>query len=159
MLSHSDSKKDDALKMGASEFIVTKDEGWNEKYKFKFDIMLSTINGYTKDQLLGYIACAKVFSRFHLVGLPEEPLPQLKAFDLVPNGVSIGASHIGNRPEMLAMFELASKQNIKSWVQTEPISAEGCKKAVEAIKDRSVRYRTTLIDFDKAFGERGPVDA
>lgn len=158
-ISHSDSKKDDALKMGAKEFINTNNKDWNKDYKFKFDIMLSTVNNYTKDQLTQYIACCKVFSRFHLVGLPEKPLPELKAFDLVPNGVSIGASHIGNRQEMLAMLELASKQNIKSWVQTEPISAEGCKKAFEAIGDRSVRYRTTLVDFDKAFGERGPVEA
>jgi len=53
----------------------------------------------------------------------------------MPGGYSIGATHIGNRPEMLAMFELASKQNIKTWVETVPISAEGCKKVVEGVKN------------------------
>ena len=77
------------------------------------------------------------------------------AQDFAPNGCYIGASHIGNRPEMLAMFELASKQNIKSWIQTVPISEEGCKEVATRVKENdNVRYRLVLTDFDKQFGKR-----
>lgn len=77
------------------------------------------------------------------------------AQDFAPNGCYIGGSHIGNRPEMEAMLELASKQNIKSWIQKIPLSAEACGEAVTRVKNnQDVRYRLVLTDFDKQFGKR-----
>jgi alcohol dehydrogenase (NADP+) len=100
----------------------------------------------------------------------------LKLQDFASNGCYIGTNHIGeyseenqttewlvltplglkgNRSEMEAMLELASKQNIKSWVETIQISEEGCKEAVERVKNSDrVRYRFTLIGYDKVFGKR-----
>jgi alcohol dehydrogenase (NADP+) len=101
-----------------------------------------------------YLGTLKVMGRFHNVGLPDYDLPAMKAQDFAPNGSYIGASHIGNHPEMVAMLELASKQNIKSWIETIPISAEGCAKAVIGVKENKVRYRYTLTGFDEAFGKR-----
>ena len=97
----------------------------------------------------------KVNGSFHNVGLPDAPLPQISAFTFAPNGSSIGGSHIGSRPEMLAMLKLASEKAIKPYVQTIPISAQGCKEAVERTERNDVRYRFTLVDFDKAFPNRG----
>jgi alcohol dehydrogenase (NADP+) len=72
-----------------------------------------------------------------------------------PNGCSLGASHIGNRPEMLAMLDLASRQSLKSWIQTIPISEDGCKEAVTRMyNNKDVRYRIVLTDYDKQFGRR-----
>ena len=42
VFSHSDSKKEDAMKMGAKNFVVTSDEKWMEKAGEDFDIILST---------------------------------------------------------------------------------------------------------------------
>jgi len=153
-ISHSPSKKEDALKMGAKEFIVTNEEGWNEPYKFKFDFILNTADAMHKFDMDAYFSTLKVMGKFHTVGFGDEPMPQMKAQQFAPNGCSIGASHIGNRPEMLSMLELASKQNIKSWVETIPISEEGCKEAVTRVKENKVHYRFTLVDFDKQFGKR-----
>ena len=86
--------------------------------------------------------------------MPDHPI-ELKLQDFSSNGCYIGTSHIGNRPEMLAMLELASKQNIKTWVETIQISEEGCKEAVERVqKNDRVHYRFTLVGFDKVFGKR-----
>jgi alcohol dehydrogenase (NADP+) len=52
------------------------------------------------------------------------------------------------------MLDLASKQNIKSWVEEIPISAEGCAEAVKRVGENKVRYRFVLTDFDKEFGKR-----
>lgn len=101
-----------------------------------------------------YLGTLKVMGRFHNCGLPDYDLPTMNAMMFAPNGSYIGASHLGNRPEMIAMLELASKQNIKSWVETVPISEEGCKKAVTGVKENKVRYRYTLIGYDEAFGKR-----
>ena len=96
----------------------------------------------------------KVMGRFHCVGFGDHPMPTLNAQDFAPNGCYFGASHIGNRPEMLAMLDLASKQDIKSWIEKVPISEEGCKEVVTKVNDGKPRYRMVLTDFDKVFGKR-----
>lgn len=140
--------------MGAKEFICTNEKDWNEPYKFAFDFILNTADATDKFDMPTYFSTLKVMGKFHIVGFGDKPLPTMMAQEFAPNGCSIGASHIGNRPEMLAMFELASKQNIKSWVETIDISAEGCKQAVERVWKNDVRYRFTLVNFDKEFGKR-----
>lgn len=154
VLSHSKDKESDAMEMGAKHFIDTTEEGWADKHKFEFDFILNTADALHKFKLSDYFGTLKVMGRFHTVGLPDEPLPTLDAKDFVSNMCYLGASHLGNRPEMLSMFDLVSKHNIKTWVQTIPISEAGCKQAMEKLEDVSVRYRSTLIGFDEAFGKR-----
>jgi alcohol dehydrogenase (NADP+) len=55
---------------------------------------------------------------------------------------------------MLAMFDLASKQNIKSWIKNVDISEKGCAEAVTAVHDNTVRYRYVLTNYEKVFGKR-----
>lgn len=155
VISHSPNKKDDALKLGAKEFICTKDKGWNEPHKFKFDFLINTADATDKFNLPDYFSVLKVHGKFHMVGFPDKPLPTMMAQDFAPNGCYIGASHIGNRPEMEAMLKLAADNGIKSWVQTIDISEAGCKEAVERVYNGdNVRYRFTLTNFDKVFGKR-----
>lgn len=52
------------------------------------------------------------------------------------------------------MLDLAAKQNIKSWIQTTPISAKGCAEAVGSVDSNKVRYRYVLTDYDQEFGKR-----
>jgi len=155
VISHSPSKKEDALKMGAKGFLDTSKKGWTDDYKFAFDFVINTADATDKFDLSEYFSILKVNGTFHMVGFPDNPIPGFPAQVFAPNGCYMGASHIGNRPEMEEMFELASKQNIKSWVQTIPLSEAGCKEAVERVyKNDNVRYRLTLVDFDKVFGKR-----
>lgn len=91
---------------------------------------------------------------FHNVGLPDKPLPALMAQDFVPNGSQIGGSHIGSRVEMLAMLKLASEKEIKPYIEELQVSEQGCKEAVERVKENKVRYRFTLVGFEKAFPGR-----
>ena len=153
-ISHSKDKEDEAKKLGAKGFICTKDEGWNEPWKFKFDFIVNCANATDKFDLPAYFSILKVNGTMHNVGFPENPIKELNLFSFAPNGCYMGASHIGNRPEMIAMLELASKKNIKSWVETLEISEEGCKQAVERGSKNDVRYRFTLTGFDKQFGKR-----
>lgn len=96
----------------------------------------------------------KVMGRFHNVGLPDTDLPPLKAQSFAPGGYYIGASHLGNRPEMQAILKLAADKNVKSWIETIDISEKGCAAAVTRVKNNDVRYRVTLTGFDKVFGKR-----
>lgn len=101
VLSHSPNKKDDAMKMGAKEFVVTGEKDWHKKFPFTFDFILNCADATDKFDLSAYFSTLKVMGRFHNVGLGDKPLPTLMAQQFAPNGCYIGASHIGNRPEML----------------------------------------------------------
>ena len=152
-LSHSPDKKDDALKLGAKEFICTKDKDWAKPWAYTFDFILNTADMTHEFNIQEYMSTLNVNGDFHNVGLPDKPLPQMMAQDFVPNGAKMGGSHIGNRPEMLAMLKLASKNNIKPMIETLDISEKGCKEAVERVKANDVHYRFTLTGYETVFGK------
>ena len=154
VLSHSAHKKEDALKLGAKHFVLTNEDGWEEPLAFKFDFVLNTADMTHTFDIQKYLSICNINARFHQVGLPDEALPPLKAQQFMSNGSSIGASHIGSRPEILAMLKLASEKNLKPMIETLPVGEKGCAEAVERVANNKVQYRFTLVDFDKAFPDR-----
>ena len=153
-ISHSPNKEADAKALGAKEFISTQDKDWAKKWAFTFDFILNTADMTHTFNLQEYMSTLAVNGTFHNVGLPDEPLPKMMAQDFAPNGATIGGSHIGSRPEMIQMLDLAAKNNIEPYVETIDISEAGCKEAVERVKTNKVRYRFTLVNYDKAFPGR-----
>jgi alcohol dehydrogenase (NADP+) len=155
VISHSPNKKEDAMKMGAKDFIVTKEKGWAEPWKFHFDFVINCADATDQFDLSEYFSILKVNGHFHMVGFPDNKLPAMNAQVFAANGCYMGASHIGNRPEMEEMLKLASEKNIKSWVEEIQLSEDGIKQAVERVaKNDNVKYRLTLTGFDKVFGKR-----
>ncbi|KIY04144.1 uncharacterized protein Z520_00836 [Fonsecaea multimorphosa CBS 102226] len=151
VISHSPSKKADALNLGAKRFIISNDPDWHKPYAFAFDMVLNTANMTQNFNIPEYLSLCKVNGSFHQVGLPNDPLPPFRTQAFMPNGSSIGASHIGSRQECLAMLDFAARRRLLPRVETIPISEEGCKTATTKVKDGSAKYRITLTDFDKAF--------
>ena len=151
-ISHSPRKKEDALKLGAKEFISTGEKGWAEPYAYFFDFIINTADMTHQFNIAEYMSTLNIGGHFHQVGLPDEPLPQMKAQDFVANMAAISASHIGCRPEALAMLKLAAEKDLHPLIETIPISEKGCSEAVQRVKKNDVRYRFTLTDYDKAFG-------
>ena len=153
-ISHSPDKEADAKKLGAKEFIITSEKNWHEKWAFTFNFILNTADMTHTFDLPSMMSTLAVNGEFHNVGLPDKPLPQIMAQNFAPNGCKIGGSHIGSRPEMLRMLKLAVDKSLKPMIETIDISAEGCKEAVERVKENKVHYRFTLVNYDKAFGKR-----
>ncbi|CAH6720249.1 NADP-dependent alcohol dehydrogenase 6 [[Candida] jaroonii] len=148
-LSRGEKKKQDALKLGADYYIDTTVENWSKPYKFKLDFVLSCANsskGFTND----YFEILKVFGKLNSVGLPEEPIP-ISALSFLGNGVSFGATHLGNREEMLEMLDVVVKHDVKPWCDLLPISEENVKKGLERTERGDVKYRITLTNFAEGF--------
>lgn len=154
VLSHTKNKEQDAKKLGAKHFIYTGDKDWHKPYAFTFEFILNCSDMTQEMNLDDYFSTMKVMGRFHNCGLPDHPLPELKAQSFAPGGYYIGTSHLGNRPEMLAMLKLASEKNIKPMIETLDISEAGCSEAVQRVKKNDIRYRFTLTGYDKVFGKR-----
>lgn len=141
-ISHSPRKKEDALKMGASEFVSTKeDPEWSKKYLNKpFDLILNTASSSAVD-LPGMVAALKTEGRLICVGMPEDEI-KLKVQNLAMRGGFLGSSHIGNKKEALAMLNLAAEKKIEPWIEI--LDMKDCSKAVERVSKGDVHYRFVL---------------
>jgi D-arabinose 1-dehydrogenase-like Zn-dependent alcohol dehydrogenase len=113
--------------MGAHHFVVTSEKGWAKPLEHELDLIVSTTNCSEDYPLKDYLSLLTVHGKFVSVGLPEAPFPTIRAQDFMAQGALLGASHIGNKKEVLQMLDIAAKQNIKSWIQCVPLSEAGCK--------------------------------
>lgn len=150
-ISRSRGKEADALKMGADGFLATKEPNWAQAHEMTFDFILCTASSSDDFDLAPYLSLLKTHGRFIAVGLPEGAGWQIKPQSLISNGCLIGSSHLGSRKETLEMLKLASEKEIKSWVETISVSEEGVGRALERVHEGDVRYRFTLVDYDKQF--------
>ena len=140
-----------ARQLGADDFLATKESDWNKKYARKLDLILCTASSADGFELDDYLSLLKVHGRFIAVGLPEGTGWQVRPQSLTSNGCLIGSSHLGTRKEVLEMLQLAADRNIRSWVETISISEEGVGQALERLHKGDVKYRFTLVDYDKQF--------
>jgi len=140
--SHSPSKKDDALKLGADHFIDTSKEGFEEPLALTIDLIVSTASNVSNFPLAKYLSTLSVNGRLIYVGMPEDKLPQIASQDLAGNGCSIGSSHIGSKKEAVEMLQLAADKGIKTWKQILPMKQ--AKDAIMAVENNTVRFRTVL---------------
>ncbi|KDQ58536.1 hypothetical protein JAAARDRAFT_34354 [Jaapia argillacea MUCL 33604] len=142
-LTHSTRKVEDIKKMGADHIIVTDEEGkFAADHQMELDLIISTADVAEGMPLQAYLSMLWVHGRFITVGLPDKPLPQLRAFDFAPNGCFLGGSHIGNKKEAVAMLKLAAEKGIKPWIEELPM--KDAKIAVERVQKNDIRYRFVL---------------
>ncbi|KAL9621378.1 MAG: hypothetical protein Q9160_004138 [Pyrenula sp. 1 TL-2023] len=143
-ISRSASKKADALKMGADEFIATDDDpDWAKHHSRSLDLIVCTVSS-PKMPLQGYLTLLRTNGSFIQVGAPEDKIPGVSAFDLIVKGVKIGGSAIGSPKEIREMLDLAARKRTQPWIQKRPLS-----EANQVILDMDkgmARYRYTLVN-------------
>ncbi|EDK46618.1 hypothetical protein PVL30_005532 [Lodderomyces elongisporus] len=151
--SRSSSKKDQALELGAHEFIATnEDKDWTTKYDDYFDLILNCASGVDGLNLEEYLSVLKVDKKFVSVGLPPVTEKfEVSPFTFLKQGASFGSSLLGSKAEVNEMLNIAAKHNVKPMIEEIPISEENCAKALDRCEAGDVRYRFVFTDFDKAF--------
>ncbi|BGP20831.1 hypothetical protein JCM10213_008134 [Rhodosporidiobolus nylandii] len=144
-ISHSENKKADAEKMGATRFIATHSGGEEDfkPYARSLDLIVCTTNDVSMP-LDGYLSLLRPNGRLVLVGAPEKPLPSPSTFALLMNNVFLGGSAIGSPATIRGMLELAAKQNVKSWIIKRPM--EDANQAVVDMHNSKARYRYVLVN-------------
>ncbi|WFD29348.1 alcohol dehydrogenase (NADP(+)) [Malassezia sp. CBS 17886] len=141
-ISHSANKKDDALKMGATEFIATKeDPKWAEQMRGRpFDLIINTASSAAVD-IPSMLSVLKTGGKLVCVGMPEDEI-RIRVQHLATNGTLLGSSHIGSKTEALSMLELAAEKQVKPWVEL--VEMKDCSKAIERVSKGDIRYRFVL---------------
>ncbi|KAI0701103.1 GroES-like protein [Cytidiella melzeri] len=141
---HSESKLDDAKKLGADHVSNTNDENFAEALKGMLDIIVTTMDATPSLPIKEFLSMLYVHGRLINVGIPDmdKPLPTMHAFDLVPNGAYISGSRIGSKQECLEMLQLAATKGVKPWIEELPMKEVA--RAIEGVGNNQVRYRYVL---------------
>jgi alcohol dehydrogenase (NADP+) len=152
--SRSNSKKEDALKMGADKFVATAESpDFDTEYFDEFHLMLNCASSTTDLPLTKFIRVLKVNRSFTSVGLPHiDETFNVSPFAFFSNGSNLGSSALGSREEAIELFDLAVKHNFAPWVETLDVNEENVSQALTRLDKGDVRYRFTLVGFNKFFG-------
>ncbi|KAI9098256.1 putative mannitol dehydrogenase [Phlyctochytrium arcticum] len=146
-ISHSPRKKDEALRLGAHEFLATGkgNEDAVKAAQASFDIILCT-GHVPNDQWGTYLNLLDVGGKMIIVSLPEEPLA-ISPFSLTTKQVEVIGSSVGSRAEIEEMLAFAAEKDIKAQIEVVPL--RDCQAAVERVRKGDVHYRFVL-DIAKA---------
>jgi uncharacterized zinc-type alcohol dehydrogenase-like protein len=132
-------KKDDAIKLGADEVIVSTDEAEMKKHAGTFDFILDTASA--PHSLDPYLSLLKQDGTITLVGLPEKP-PSINMFALITKRASIAGSMIGGMPETQEMLDYCGRNSIVSEIEVIPI--QKINEAYERMLKQDVKYRFVI---------------
>ena len=139
LLSSSPSKKADAARLGAHDFIVTSEKGALDPAKSRFDFILDTVSA--PHDLSLYAGLLKTDGVMILVGIPDQPA-KLPASPLIGRRRSIAGSMIGGIAETQEMLDFCAERNIVSDIETIPI--QDIDKAYDRMLKGDVRYRFVI---------------
>ncbi len=139
VFSTSPSKEEDARKLGAHNFVVTKDPANLESLAGKFDFILDAVSASHDFNM--YLNLLRRNGVMVLVGAPEKPA-EVQAFSLITNGRSLAGSMIGSIRETQEMLDYCAEHNITSEVEVIPI--QQIKEAYERTIKGDVRYRFVI---------------
>ena len=138
----SPSKKEDAIRLGAHEVIISTNLEEMQKHAGSFDFILNTISA--EHDINAYINMLGLEGNITLVGAPEKPLP-VSAFALIFGRKSLSGSLIGGIKETQEMLDFCGQQNIIADVEVIPI--QNVNEAYERLIESDVKYRFS-IDMD-----------
>lgn len=137
VLSHSPEKRDDALKLGADDFVATTD-GALAQHKNRFDFILDTVSAV--HDYNAYLRTLRLDGIMVLVGIPD-PSP-VSAGPLVSRRRRLAGSSIGGIRETQEMLDFCAEHNIQADVEV--IDIAEINEAYERMLRSDVRYRFVI---------------
>ncbi|MEJ5369905.1 MAG: NAD(P)-dependent alcohol dehydrogenase [Bryobacteraceae bacterium] len=132
-------KKEDALRLGAHEVVISTDANEMSKHAGSFDFILDAVSA---DHDIGaFLQLLAVDGHLTLVGAPPNPL-SVPAFGLVFGRRSLSGSLIGGIRETQEMLDFCGQHNIVSEVEVIPI--QKINEAYERMLRSDVRFRFSI---------------
>ena len=135
----SPNKKDDALRLGADEVVVSRNADEMKKHAGSFDFILDAVAA--DHDINAYINLLGRDGNLTLVGAPEKPLA-VAAFGLIMGRHSLSGSPIGGIAETQEMLDFCGEHNITADVEVIPI--QKVNEAYERLLKSDVKYRFSI---------------
>jgi uncharacterized zinc-type alcohol dehydrogenase-like protein len=135
----SSNKKDDAIRLGADEVVLSKNADEMQKHAGSFDFILDAVSA--DHDINAYINLLRRDGNITLVGAPHKPLP-VSAFGLLMGRRSLSGSLIGGIAETQEMLDFCGKHNLTCDVEVIPI--QKVNEAYERLLKSDVKYRFSI---------------
>jgi len=135
----STNKKDDALRLGADEVVLSKNANEMQGHAGSFDFILDAVSA--NHDIGAYINLLRRDGNITLVGAPEKPLA-IAAFALIMGRRSLSGSPIGGIAETQEMLDFCGQHNITADVEVIPI--QKVNEAYERLLKSDVKYRFSI---------------
>ena len=135
----SPNKKEDALRLGADEVVVSRNASEMQTHAGSFDFILDAVSA--EHDINAYIQLLRRDGNITMVGAPEKPLP-VSVFGLILGRRSFSGSPIGGIPETQEMLNFCGQHNITADVEIIPI--QKVNEAYERLVKADVKYRFSI---------------
>jgi alcohol dehydrogenase (NADP+) len=132
-------KKDDALRLGADEVVMSRNADEMAKHAGSFDFILDAVAA--DHDINAFINLLRRDGNLTMVGAPEKPL-SVAVFSLIMGRRSFSGSPIGGLPETQEMLDFCGKNNITADVEVIPI--QKVNEAYERLVKSDVKYRFSI---------------
>ena len=135
----SPNKKEDALRLGADDVLISRDTDQMSKHVNSVDFILDAVSA--EHNINAYIQLLRRDGNMTLVGAPDKP-HAISAFGLILKRRSLSGSNIGGIAETQEMLDFCGKNNITADVEVIPI--QKVNEAYERLSHADVKYRFSI---------------
>ncbi|HET6764507.1 MAG TPA: NAD(P)-dependent alcohol dehydrogenase [Longimicrobiaceae bacterium] len=133
-------KREDALRLGADEVVVSRDADAMAQHTGSFDFILNTVAApHNLDPFLNLL---KRDGTLTLVGAPAEPHPSPGVFNMIMKRRSLAGSLIGGIAETQEMLDFCAEHGIVSDIELIPM--DQINEAYERMLKGDVKYRFVI---------------
>jgi len=132
-------KKEDAVRLGADEVVVSRNADEMKKHAGSFDFILDAVSA--DHDINAYINLLGVDGNLTLVGAPAKPVA-VSAFSLILGRRSFSGSPIGGIAETQEMLDFCGKHNITADIEVIPI--QKVNEAYQRLLKSDVKYRFSI---------------
>ncbi|WP_263365667.1 NAD(P)-dependent alcohol dehydrogenase [Edaphobacter bradus] len=139
--STSKDKEDEAKRLGAHNFVNTRDTGALKKVAGSLDFLLSTVGADQDWQ--GYVNALRPKGVLCVVGVPPSGI-NIQAFPLILGQKAVSGSNTGSPRDLHEMLDVVARHGIKA--VTERFAMAKANDAVARVKKNQVRYRVVLAN-------------
>jgi uncharacterized zinc-type alcohol dehydrogenase-like protein len=132
-------KTQDALRLGAHEVVVSKNQDEMKKHANSFHFILDTVSA--RHDINAYLELLKRDGTLTQVGAPPDPLP-VQVFNLIFGRRQFAGSLIGGIRETQEMLDFCGEHNITCDIELIPI--QKINEAYERLIRNDVKYRFVI---------------
>jgi len=135
----SPNKKEDALRLGADDVVISRDTDQMSKHEGSFDFILDAVSA--EHNINAYMQLLRRDGNMTLVGAPDKP-HAVSALSLLLKRRNLSGSLIGGIAETQEMLDFCGKHNITADVEVIPI--QKVNEAYERLSRADVKYRFSI---------------
>jgi uncharacterized zinc-type alcohol dehydrogenase-like protein len=132
-------KTKDALKLGAKDVVISKNEDEMKKHAASFDFILDTVAA--EHDINAYLSLLKLDGVLTLVGVPEKPL-SISAFNIILPRRILTGSAIGGIAETQGMLDFCAEHGVVADIEMIPM--QKINEAYERVIKSDVKYRFVI---------------